>query len=340
MPNLVGIEKVVGTQVAAPPKLASRDQVGFTDQVFDTDGNLRRALLSLRTPDGKLHYSLALKLTLNYLEADGIHPNELPQSSHTVRLGQATLHPFRRNHGGYVRADDGGYQILINYWGTQSKFQTYSLQQVLTGNVPDMAMRDRIVLIGPIAESVQNLVGTPYNTAWFGLPQEEMASMTVHANIISQLLAAALDERPLLHRWSDAHEKMWALLWALMGSSMVWWLKSLGRILVIASVGLIFLFILCYVSFLAGWWLPLVPAGLCWSLAIVAFMIMTRQRLKRIQLQQTVQQLVTIAQEKPAVGQIALEYLQQTESEENQTLISNLLGKQSNQFPSNSSYSS
>jgi hypothetical protein len=133
---------------------------------------------------------------------------------------------------------------------------------------------------------------------------------------------------------------MWALLWALMGSSMVWWLKSLGRILVIASVGLIFLFILCYVSFLAGWWLPLVPAGLCWSLAIVAFMIMTRQRLKRIQLQQTVQQLVTIAQEKPAVGQIALEYLQQTESEENQTLISNLLGKQSNQFPSNSSYSS
>ncbi|MEM7797112.1 MAG: CHASE2 domain-containing protein, partial [Cyanobacteria bacterium P01_C01_bin.118] len=325
MPNLVGIEKVVGTQVAAPAKLASRDQVGFTDQVFDADGNLRRALLSLRTPDGKLRYSLALKLTLDYLKAEGIHPNELPQSAHVIRLGQATLHPFRSNNGGYVRADDGGYQVLINYWGTQSKFQTYSLQQVLTDKVPEMAMRDRIVLIGPIAESVQNLVGTPYNTAWFGLPQEEMAGMTVHANIISQLLAAALDERPLLHTWSEPHEQLWGLMWALIGAGMAWWLKSARVMLFVAIAGLMILFSLCYISFLTGWWLPLLPACLCWGIAVLTFIIMTNQRLKRIQLQQTVQQLLTIAQEKPAVGQIALEYLQQTESEENQTLISNLL---------------
>ncbi len=334
MPNLVGIEKVVGTQVAPPVQLASLDQVGFTDQVFDSDGNLRRALLSLRTPDGKLRHSLALKLTLDYLKADGIHPNELPQSSHIVRLGQATLYPFRSNHGGYVRADDGGYQILINYWGTQSKFQTYSLQQVLTGNVPTGAMRDRIVLVGPIAESVQNLVGTPYNTFWFGLPQEEMAGIAVHANIISQLLAAALDERPLLNTWSEPQEQLWGLMWALMGTSMVWWLKSPRRVLTIATLGFIVLFLLCYASFLAGLWLPLLPAVLSWGLSILAFVIMANQRLKRIQLQQTVKQLVMISQEKPAVGQIALEYLQQTESEENQQLISSLLGKPTNQCPS------
>ncbi|MEM8610622.1 MAG: CHASE2 domain-containing protein [Cyanobacteria bacterium P01_H01_bin.105] len=334
MPNLVGIEKVIGNQVAAPPKLANRGQVGFSDQVFDTDGNLRRALLSLRTPDGKLHYSLALRLTLNYLESMGIHPSSSSQSSHIIHLGQATLRPFRRNNGGYVRADDGGYQMLINYWGTRSKFQTYSLQQILTDRVPAAMMRDRIVLIGPIAESVQNLVGTPYNTSWLGLPQEEMAGITAHANIISQLLAAALDKRPLLHTWPEFYENLWGLMWALAGAGMAWWLKYLKYILIAGVTGLMALLMLCYGSFLAGWWLPLLPAGFSWSLSTLAFVMMTYQRLKRVQLQQTVQQLITISHEKPAVGQIALEYLQQTESEENQRLIHSLLSKRLPQFPS------
>ncbi|MBE9068327.1 CHASE2 domain-containing protein [Leptolyngbya cf. ectocarpi LEGE 11479] len=327
MSNVIGIEKVIGNQVAAPAQLTSRDQVGFTDQVFDADGNLRRALLSLRTPDGNLHHSLALKLTLNYLEAIGIHPHESPQSSHTIRLGQTTLRPFRHSSGGYVRADDGGYQILINYWGTQSKFQTYSLQQILTDKVPDAMMRDRLVLIGPVAESIQNLVGTPYNNSWFGRPQEEMAGVTVHANIISQLLAAALDKRPLLHTGPEVYETLWGLMWTLAGAGMAWWLKSLRCIFIAAITGLITLLALCYTSFLAGLWLPIFSAGLGWSLAMLALIVITHQQLKRIQLQQTVQQLITISREKPAVGQIALEYLQQTESEENQKLIRNLLAR-------------
>lgn len=327
MPNLVGIEKVIGNQVAAPAKLDDREQVGFTDQVFDADGNLRRALLSLRTPDGRLHHSLALKITLDYLEAVGIHPDTSPQTSHTIRLGQATLRPFRGNDGGYVRADDGGYQMLINYWGTQRKFQTYSLQQVLTDQVPPATLRDRIVLIGPTAESVQSSVGTPYNTSWFGLPREEMSGIAVHANIISQLLAAALDKRPLLNTWSAPYEELWGLTWAIAGCCIAWWFRFLPRILTVGVLGLAVLFVLCYVSFLAGWWLPLLPAGLCWSLAILVFMVITNQRLKRIQLQKTVHQLIAITQKKPAVGQIALEYLQQTESEENQTLINSILEK-------------
>ncbi|ESA32802.1 chase2 sensor protein [Leptolyngbya sp. Heron Island J] len=327
MPNLVGIEKVIGDQVAAPAKLASQGQVGFTDQVFDADGNLRRALLSVRTPNGNLHYSLALKITLAYLEAVGIHPDTSPQTSDTIRLGQATLRPFRSNNGGYVRADDGGYQILINYWGTQRKFQTYSLQQVLTNQVPQGTLRDRIVLIGPTAESVQNLVGTPYNTSWFGLPREEMSGIAVHANIISQLLAAALDKRPLLNTWSPPYKELWGLAWAIAGCWVAWWFKFSLPILIVGALGLTALFVLCYVSFLAGWWLPLLPASLCWSLAILVFVMITNQRLKQIQLQKTLHQLIAITHKNPAVGQIALEYLQQTESEENQTLISSILEK-------------
>lgn len=324
-PNLVGIEKLIGNHVSAPAALASRGQTGFTDQVFDPDGNLRRALLSLRTPEGELRYSLALKLTLDYLEAVGIRPDESPQAAHVVQLGQAVLHPFRSHDGGYVRADDGGYQILINYWGNQSKFQTYSLQQVLTDTIPRGTMRDRIVLIGPTAESVRDLVGTPFSNSWFGLPREEMSAVTVHANIISQLLAAVLDKRPLLNTWAAGYEHLWRLVWALAACAVVWWFKSLPHILLVGAMGLVLLLVLSYASFLAGWWLPVLPAGLCWILAIGAFTLITNYRLKRIQLQQTVHQLMDITREDPAVGQIALEYLQQTESEENQALINSLL---------------
>ncbi|MBN4005114.1 CHASE2 domain-containing protein [Nostoc sp. LPT] len=49
-PNLIGIDKVVGTKVAPPRVLAQLSQVGFSDQVLDGDGKVRRALLTVRSP--------------------------------------------------------------------------------------------------------------------------------------------------------------------------------------------------------------------------------------------------------------------------------------------------
>ena len=46
-PNLIGIEKFVGSKVAPPPVLDKLGQVGLADQVLDGDGKVRRALLSV-----------------------------------------------------------------------------------------------------------------------------------------------------------------------------------------------------------------------------------------------------------------------------------------------------
>ena len=46
-PNLIGIEKFVGSKVAPPPVLAELGQVGLADQVLDADGKVRRALLTV-----------------------------------------------------------------------------------------------------------------------------------------------------------------------------------------------------------------------------------------------------------------------------------------------------
>ena len=78
--------------------------------------------------------------------------------------------------------------------------------------------------------------------------------------------------------------------------------------------------------FYRGWWLPVVPStiGLVFA-AVTLPIVTTRQLLDKIQLRQTVKLLVAIAQEKPAAGQIAIEYLKQAESQENQALIEQML---------------
>nr|WP_063842381.1 AAA-like domain-containing protein [Hassalia byssoidea] len=77
-PNLIGIEKAVGNQVAPPPVLAQLGQVGLADQVLDGDGKLRRALLSVRLDNGELRFNLGLKLALRYLETLNITPKADP----------------------------------------------------------------------------------------------------------------------------------------------------------------------------------------------------------------------------------------------------------------------
>ena len=323
LPNLIGIEKAVGSQIAPPAVLNQQGRVGFADQVLDDDGKVRRALLTVRNQTG-LHESLALKLALAYLEAEEIAPKALPHQPSAMRLGQARIFPFRPYDGGYVRADAGGYQILSNYRGPIDRFQTYSIRQVLADDVPDEAVRHRIILIGSTAESVNDLFQTPYSSRWFG-PSAQMSGVTIHANILSQLLASSLDGRPMLRTWPEGVEWLWTWACAVVGTGIAWWLKGSRRIVAAGILGSVMIVSTCYLAFLAGWWLPLLPGVLGWAIASQTFPLIVARQLKQIELRQTVQALAAIAKAQPAVGQIAIEYLRQSESEENQALISALL---------------
>lgn len=123
-PNLFGIEKAVGSRVAAPPTLR---QIGFSDQVEDSDGTVRRALLSI-VSENKSKYSLATQLALRYLESGSIKPEPLDSEGGRLRLGKVIFDRLEHNAGGYVGAETGGYQILLNYRRTQASFATFSLQ--------------------------------------------------------------------------------------------------------------------------------------------------------------------------------------------------------------------
>jgi CHASE2 domain-containing sensor protein len=326
-PNLIGIEKAVGHQVPPSPVLAQLGQVALADRVLDADGKVRRALLSVKLSNNELRLNLGLRLALRYLEDLGIKPEPLPNNPNRIRLGKAILVPFQANDGGYVRADAGGYQILLNYHSTQEQFQTFSIADLLANRIPSEKLRDRVVLIGSIAESVNDRFQTPYSNQIFGSPKQ-MAGVMVHANITSQIVSAALQGQPILQVWSEGVEWLWILLWSGVGAVLSWQLKSSRSIVAAVAIAGGGLMGIAYLTFLQGWWIPTVPPMIGLVVTAMTLPIVTNRHLEKIQLRQTLELLVAITKEQPAAGQIAIEYLKQAESQENQALIERMVAQE------------
>lgn len=315
-PNLFGIEKVVGQTVAPPPLLKQMNQVGFADQVEDSDGKVRRALLAVSV-DGQLSQALAVKLALHYLAAEGI---KLQPEGDRLQLGHAVFERFQPNDGGYVSAQAGGYQILLNFRGTEDQFDTVPLRQVLNRQLPSNYFSDRIVLMGTTAESIRDTFLTPYSANW-GKSPKLMTGVTLHANIVSQLLSAALDRRPLMRVWAEPCEGFGILGATGLAIWVSWRCKTavqLAIAILLLSSGLV---AGCFVAFLQGWWLPLVPTLMGMWGGAIALLLVAQRQLERIRFQHTLAYLLQAQKEHPTAGRIAIEYLKQSETKEHQAAI-------------------
>ena len=88
-----------------------------------------------------------------------------------------------------------------------------------------------------------------------------MAWVTIHANIISQILDAALDGREMLCTISDAKEWLFILFAAVVGAYLGWWLRFWYRAIALTITIAIAIFI-TYWAFLQGWWLPIIPMAI------------------------------------------------------------------------------
>lgn len=313
-PNLIGTQKVVGSRgigtVAPPPVLEKLGQVAANDFVLDSDGTLRRGLLSIagsckracdREPQE--HLSLALALSLLYLQAEGIQP-ESTTDGH-IKLGGTEFVPFEANDGGYVRAEASGYQILMNYGGSD-RFDVIPISQVLQGKIAPNLLRDKAVLIGSTAESLNDFFETPYSVHW-QQRRHPTPGVELHAELMSQVLSSVLQQRPPLRTWSEMQECLWIIAWALVGAMVVWQqrfalrstenstqettrmrlltppLQSLKILLslLIAGGGL---FALTYLAFLQSIWIPVVPPFLALTgsaIAVTAYLAQSAAELRK-----------------------------------------------------------
>lgn len=267
-PNLIGIKKVVGgangPAINPPPILKEKGQISANDLPLDTDGKIRRQFLYI-SQDGKPIESLGLKLALMYLQKEGILPQAAKVNHEYLQLGKAIFVPFEANDGGYVRTDAAGYQTILNFRGAAKNFKVVSLLDVLENRVSRDMMRDRVVLIGSTAESLNDMLYTPFSSSFVGIP-ERTSGVEIHAHLTSMILSAAMDDRPLIKTWPEWLEWSWILVGATIGAVLTWQWRyrggvgkfSLKRTASILSVIGGF-FVIGYLAFLGGWWIPVIP---------------------------------------------------------------------------------
>jgi len=273
VPEIIGIQKVGGRQVAPPPELKALDRVSSNDIPIDPDVKARRGLLYLSDGAGGTIFSLAFRLAWMYLEADGIEPDSTEDEQ--VMFGDTVLTRFESNDGPYIRVDSNGYQVLLLYRGVQGSFKRVSLSEVLAGTVPEDFFADRAVLIGATAESLKDYIETPYSSTLFGTPQL-MAGVEYHANLTSQLISATLDDRALLKTWPEWLDYGAIVVAAFIGAFMSWTRRYTSTIRrVIPEIALVGVYGgIAYIALLQSWWIPLVPpilAGLGAAGAITAY---------------------------------------------------------------------
>jgi len=262
--NLIGVTKAIGETVRPPAILDERGQVAMADLVWDSDGKIRRALVSAEFDNGEITLGLGTMIGLMYLEQDNILLENHPKNPPDKILGLARILPFKSNTGAYINADADGYQILLNYRGTRNNFLHTSMTDVLQGKIPPDIFRDRLVLIGATAPSLNDLFYTPYsNDSRFA----QIPGVYIHANIASQMVSGALDGRKMLNGIAETQEWLWILGWSFTGgglSLMLFQMDLLQKDVcnsikltvlgIVVPVGL--LFTSSYLLFLSGFWLP------------------------------------------------------------------------------------
>ena len=257
--NTIGVEIALpdrsGFTVAPGPALPS-EQVGFADAVLDADGYQRRSLLGAHNPQQEYRFSLAIRLAERYLAARGIELGNGIRDPEAKRFGSIELTRVQSNSGGYVGADAGGNQILLNVRSGTMPFRVLSLSQIKSGQVNPSWIRGKIVLIGMMSFSAKDQASSG---AIAGINPGRIYGVEMQAHATSQIISAVLDGRSLLRVWADAWEYLWIVAWGLLGISLGRFLRSPWKILfgiLVASVSSIGI---CYGLILLGWWVPIVP---------------------------------------------------------------------------------
>ena len=314
--NLYVAEKIISNTIPPPPNV-SRDRVGFTNLAVDSDGKVRRALLSV---DDK--HSLGTKLALHYLHQRNIELKPLDNHNHRYSLGKAVFKRLNPNSGGYIRADARGYKILLNYWGTQANFRQYSLLEVVNNKFDPEDIRGHLVFIGSgsNAESSKDSFYTPYSKGWFRSPAK-MPGVFIHANVASQIINAAIARRPLLRTYNEFTELLIVLSVGIVGAIISLKLISSKAIAFYTCIVGIVLIAVFYQAFLLGWWLPLVPALLTLSLVVVAAILIRNKQRDSFRFERTLELVLAEFKIRPIIAKIALENLRRSENRANSHLI-------------------
>lgn len=257
--NLFTICKYGNPGVPPPPE-ASLETHGFNNVLEDTDSVIRRYPLAVGDPTPCDNaYSLSWLIAADYLQYQGINAQITTEGY--LQLGERIFRPLTSRFGGYQNIDAQGHQVMINYRAATDIAETISLGEFLSDHTDPQIASDRIVIIGTSAPSFNDhRWRTPHsqNTDLSTL----LTGVEVQAHLVSQILSATLDQRPLIWTWHLLGEGVWIVGWAVGGSAIALYIST-DRNWALAIVScLAGLTVLCWLLVLLGGWIPWVPSAI------------------------------------------------------------------------------
>ncbi|WP_413160030.1 CHASE2 domain-containing protein [Capilliphycus salinus ALCB114379] len=246
--------------VVPPPEVPLNRQ-GFSNVVTDTDGVIRRHLLSVGlSSDCQTRFSFSWKLAERYLADENIVPKTT--SNGRLKYRNIVFNILEQGSGVYQAGLDWrGHQIMLNYRRSGEIARQVTLSQVLAGQVDPEWIRDRIVIIGTTAPSFNDHHWlTPYS--YQKQPLQNITGTELQAQMVSQILSTILDDQPLIWWFPDWGESIWILSWSIVAGLIGWRVRSPKAFLTTTGTTLIILYGCCWGLFLKGAWIPLVPSAL------------------------------------------------------------------------------
>lgn len=263
-------------QIPAPPEIPP-ERIGFNDLAIDGDGVLRRALIFANQET-----SFALQNAFIYLEKDKIFPEESPTYPGILKLGQSTFLPLSENAGAYRTADAKGHQILLNY-RSATVAPHLTLSQVLHQRFNPNQVKDKIVLIGSTAISGNDFFYTPYSPSQN--QHHKMSGIEAQAQIISQILDAAMGQRSLIHYLPSWTEWLWIAGWTLAGGFLAWRVRYLPLLGALETSLLLTVVSSGFLALNQGVWLPIVAptvGAIASPVCVISYRIQKLQRQNRM----------------------------------------------------------
>ncbi|MEH2283254.1 MAG: CHASE2 domain-containing protein [Nostoc sp.] len=304
--NIIGIQKILPPGETSIPQTLPPERVGFIDLFNDEDSKNRRYLLFTTNPKNNQEdkYSLALHLVTKYLTVQGIELETGKNDPNTIRFRDIELPRITPNFGGYVRVDDGGLSILMNFRNSYQPFHIVSLRDILNGQVDAKLLRDRIVLVGNRNMSAGDIF---YTSALPNLKLNgQIYGIDYHAHVISQILSSVIDSRPMLHSWGDIGEYTWIFIWGFLPIILGRLTQSVWRNLLSVGVAGFCLFSCGYMMlWVWGIWIPLAPSLLILAVngvGLSAFAFYRHDKFLRSQIterQNTIQHTFTVIHNGP-----------------------------------------
>nr|WP_228025291.1 CHASE2 domain-containing protein [cf. Phormidesmis sp. LEGE 11477] len=267
------------TPSIAPPPEIPLSRVGFSDFREDSDGILRRHLLGMlplvRTQGSRCNtnWSFSLQIATQYLQQEKIETQFTEVGD--LQVDDRLIEVLQSRRGSYPPSA-GGSEVLLNYRSTAEIAPTITLQQFLNQQPNADYLTGKVVLIGVTAQDGEDYWFTPLR------PNEVIPGVVIQAHMVSQLLSAVLDDRPLLMPLSLQQQAVWVWIWAVVGGFLALWRLQRETRLSTVRMGtslmmaIAFLYGLSFLSLIRGYWLPfvsLISALLLSSLLVTIYLL-------------------------------------------------------------------